>query len=222
MKIASLFSGGKDSVYALGWALAQGYEAILVTMDPQEYSMMFHHPNVKWTKLQAEAIGINQVVVKTIHEKELEDLEKALGKLKKENGIQGITTGAVASKYQKDRIETICKRLELECFSPLWHAGNETLDKMVSEMEIYITAVAAEGLGKEWLGKPFSELRSEMKKKNTKIKNIHPFLEGGEGETFVCNAPFYKNRILIKGWKTKWDGVRGVAEIESAELIKKV
>ncbi|MFA6531238.1 MAG: diphthine--ammonia ligase [Candidatus Micrarchaeia archaeon] len=222
MRIASLFSGGKDSVYALGWALAKGYEAILVTMDPQEYSMMFHHPNVKWTKLQAEAIGVKQVVVKTTHEKELEDLEKALGKLKKENGIEGITTGAVASKYQKDRIEAICKRLGLECFSPLWHAGNETLDKMVSEMEIYIVAVAAEGLGKEWLGKPFSELRSEMKKTNPKIKNIHPFLEGGEGETFVCNAPFFKKRILIKGWKIQWDGVRGVAEIENAVLIEKV
>ena len=62
------------------------------------------------------------------------------------------------------------------------------------------------GLEEKHLGIRFKELE--------KIKDIHPMFEGGEGETFVANAPFFKNRIRIKGWKKKWDGTRGVAEIE--------
>ena len=209
---AVLFSGGKDSCYAAGWALAQGWDVVLVTMNPEPYSMMFHHPNVQWTKLQAEAMGIEQVMVDTKHETELGDLENALRKLK----IKGIVTGAVASVYQKDRIEAIGKRLGVPVHSPLWHANEGKLREMLDTMNIYVVAVAAEGLGKEFLGKPLRKLV------DAKVKNIHPFLEGGEGETFVTNAPFFKKRIEIKGWKISWDGVRGVAEIGDAKLKNNV
>jgi len=215
MRIASLFSGGKDSVYALGWALKQGFEPILVTMDPQEYSMMFHHPNVKWTKMQAEAIGVEQVIVKTTHEQELGDLENSLLKLKKEKGIEALVTGAVESKYQKDRIDAIAKRLGLKAHAPMWHGGGELLKEIIDNFEVYVTAVSAEGLDQKFLGKPFKKLV------DAKVKNIHPFLEGGEGETFVTDAPFFKKRIEIKKWNIRWDGVRGVAEIEDAKLVPK-
>ncbi|MEK6978959.1 MAG: diphthine--ammonia ligase [Candidatus Micrarchaeota archaeon] len=209
--VAVLFSGGKDSCYAAGWALAQGYDIVLVTMNPEPYSMMFHHPNVQWTKLQAEAMGIKQVMVTTKHDTELNDLEETLRKLK----IGAIATGAVASVYQKDRIEAIGKRLGVPVHSPLWHSDEKKLHELLDTMEIYVVAVAAEGLGREFLGKPLRKLV------DAKVKNIHPFLEGGEGETFVTNAPFFKKRIEIKGWKISWDGVRGVAEIEDAGLVEK-
>ncbi|MBI5051497.1 ATPase, partial [Candidatus Micrarchaeota archaeon] len=44
MNVANLFSGGNDSVFSLFWSLSQGFEPVLVTVKPQEYSMMFHHP----------------------------------------------------------------------------------------------------------------------------------------------------------------------------------
>jgi diphthamide synthase (EF-2-diphthine--ammonia ligase) len=47
-----------------------------------------------------------------------------------------------------------------------------------------------------------------------KKPNVHPFLEGGEGETFVANAPFFSKKVEIREWKKTWDGVRGVAEIK--------
>ena len=209
--VAVLFSGGKDSCYAAGWALAQGYDIVLVTMNPEPYSMMFHHPNVQWTKLQAEAMGIKQVMVTTKHDTELNDLEETLRKLK----IGAIATGAVASVYQKDRIEAIGKD---SAFRFIPHYGilmRKKLHELLDTMEIYVVAVAAEGLGREFLGKPLRKLV------DAKVKNIHPFLEGGEGETFVTNAPFFKKRIEIKGWKISWDGVRGVAEIEDAGLVEK-
>lgn len=204
MKIACLFSGGKDSVYSVFWTLFQGFVPVLVTVKAEEYSMMFHHPNIDKTKLQAKAMGLKQYFLKTTDEKWHNDLKKLLKRLK----VQGIITGAVASEYQRRRIERLGEELGIPTYAPLWHKQDELMDEVLQYFETYVTAVSAEGLGKEWLGKSFKELV------RAKIPNIHPFLEGGEGETFVANAPFFKHRIKIKGWKKKWDKTRGEAKIK--------
>jgi diphthine-ammonia ligase len=203
MKVAVLFSGGKDSVYATGWAMKQGFELALLTVRPPEYSMMFHHPNIDATKKQAEAMGLEQVFVETTEENWRDKLVEALRAL----DAKGIVTGAVASTYQKSRMDSIAKELGIPSYAPLWHAGEEKMAEMLRDFEIYVTAVSAEGLGPEFLGEPLEKLIRAKK------PGIHLFLEGGEGETFVANAPFFRKRIVIKSWKKTWDGVRGVAEI---------
>jgi len=208
MRAVVLFSGGKDSTYAVGWALSQGHEVVLLTVRPPEYSMMFHHPNIDATKMQAEAMGLRQVIVETTED---DWREKVMGELRK-IGPDAIATGAVASTYQKSRIDSIAKELGIPSFAPLWHAGPEKLEEMLHDFEIYVTAVSADGLGPEFLGEPLQKLVDAKK------PGIHPFLEGGEGETFVANAPFFRHGIKIKGWKKSWDGVRGVALIDAAEI----
>lgn len=214
MRVAVLFSGGKDSVYATQWAVSQGFESVLVTVSPPEYSMMFHHPNVRVTKMQAEALGLEQVFVRVTEEDWREQLIKTFRKLK----AQAIVSGAVASTYQKTRVDGMAKALGIPSYAPLWHKGPEFLDEMLEGMEVYVTAVSAEGLGPEFLGEPLQKL---MRFVRAKKLPIHPFLEGGEGETFIADAPLFKKRIRIKKWKKSWDGVRGVAEIEEAELEDK-
>lgn len=204
MKVAVLFSGGKDSCFSLFWARTQGFEPILITVKAEEYSMMFHHPNIEQTKLQAKTLGVTQYFLKTSDANWHNDLKKLLKQLK----IKGIVAGAIASEYQKRRIERVGEELGIPTYAPLWHKEDELMNEMTQYFEIYITAVSADGLNEKWLGKPFQELAK------AKIKNIHPFLEGGEGETYVTNAPFFKKKIEIKKWKKHWDGIRGVAEIQ--------
>jgi diphthamide synthase (EF-2-diphthine--ammonia ligase) len=38
-------------------------------------------------------------------------------------------------------------------------------------------------------------------------------LEGGEGETFVANAPFFRRALKVKKWNVSFDGSSGAAEI---------
>lgn len=207
MKVAVLFSGGKDSVFATFWALTHGFEIVLVTVRPPEYSMMFHHPNIDATSNQAEALGLAQVFVETTEENWREKLIEVFRTI----GVEGIVAGAIASEYQRRRIDSIGEELSIPTYAPLWHkdtSDSELMAEMLKYFEIYVTAVSAEGLGPQFLGEPLSKVAA------AKIPNVHPFLEGGEGETFVANAPFFKNRIKIKGWKKNWDGVRGVAHIE--------
>jgi predicted ATP pyrophosphatase (TIGR00289 family) len=203
MRVAVLFSGGKDSVFATFWAILHGFEPVLVTVRPPEYSMMFHHPNIDSTKLQAEALGLEQIFVETTEENWREKLLETFRSLE----VKGIVAGAIASEYQRRKIDSIGETLGIPTYAPLWHKGKEVMDEMLEYFEIYVTAVSAEGLGPEFLGEPLKKLIDAKK------SNVHLFLEGGEGETFVANAPFFKKRIEIKGWKKKWDGVRGIAEI---------
>ena len=53
LKLAVLFSGGKDSCYALYLAQKQGHEIkCLVSMFSENPdSFMFHYPNIKFTEL---------------------------------------------------------------------------------------------------------------------------------------------------------------------------
>ncbi|MBD3397636.1 diphthine--ammonia ligase [Candidatus Micrarchaeota archaeon] len=207
-KVACLFSGGKDSVFAAFWALYNGWGPELVTVFPEPYSMMFHHPNAEWTKLQAEAMGLEQITFRVGREDELEKLKEVLSGM----GIKGIIAGAISSEYQKQRIDKIGEELKIPTYSPLWHK-EPALAEELKHFQIYITAVSAEGLGPELLGKNFQELKE--------TKNIHPLLEGGEGETFVADAPFFKKRIEVLEWEKEWDGVRGVAHIKEANLVEK-
>lgn len=203
MQLACLYSGGKDSTFAAFWAMAQGFDVLLITIRPPAYSMMFHHPNVDQTKWQAKAMGLKQYFLKTDDDCWHSDLKKLLKKIKAE----GIVAGAVASEYQRRRIERLGEELGIPTYTPLWHKEDELMEEVTQYFDARITAVSAEGLGPEWLGKQFSELAKAH------IPNIHPFLEGGEGETYVAHAPFFKKKILIKKWKKKWDGVRGEAEL---------
>ncbi len=58
MNVAVLFSGAKDSTFAIYKAMNRGMNVkYLVTIIPQtDESYMFHYPNVRWTKLQAKRL----------------------------------------------------------------------------------------------------------------------------------------------------------------------
>ena len=111
MRIAVLFSGGKDSTFVLKVALDQGWDVrYLVTMiSERDDSWMFHWPCAELTKLQAEAVGIKHIVRRTSgkKEKELDDLMAVLMEIS--DDVDAIVSGAVASRYQKDRIDAVCK-----------------------------------------------------------------------------------------------------------------
>ncbi len=215
MRVVILFSGGKDSVYATHVCLSWGWEAEWLTLHPQEDSMMFHHPNTKWCKLQAKAAGIKLHEIEVKHETELADLERAIRRLR----VDGIVSGAVASEYQKQRIEIIGEHLGLPTFAPLWHKGPDILKEMLEQMEVYFVSVSAASLDSAWLGKRFQP--DDVDRLLAMKPAIHPFLEGGEGETFAADAPFFRKRIRISEWEKKWEGQSGKALIKKAGLANK-
>lgn len=227
MRLAALFSGGKDSTYAIYQAMQAGHEIkYLVTMFPKRTdSYMFHHPLVELTKFQAEALGIKHITQETSgeKEKELEDLKNVLSKIK--NEIDGVVSGALASNYQKVRVDKICEELGLKSIAPLWQTDQlqRLKDEIKSGFEIMITAVAAEGFEKSWLGKIIDEKTIEDLEKLHEKYGIHPGFEGGEAESFVLDCPLFKKKIVIKNFDIIWDNKTssGYIRVKDFEVIDK-
>ena len=222
-KYASLFSGGKDSTYALYLALKNQINVThLVTMKTKKDSYMYHIPNIELTNLQSKSIGIPLIKKETTGDKkqEIEDLKQVLKKL----NIDGIITGAVKSNYQKQRIDKICKDLKLELYSPLWHQKSEKLLQEIIKtgFHVIITGISAYGFDKSYLGRKLDQnLLNDLKKLNEDYE-IHITGEGGEFETTVLNGPIFSKEIKIIESSKKWDEInyRGRMKINEAKLTK--
>ena len=219
-----LFSGGKDSVFALWCAIHQGYEtACLLTILPERSdSWMFHYPDVKWTRLQAEAVRIPQVTAKAsgVKEEELGAMKEALVALKRTHGIDCVVAGAIASEYQRWRIETICHNLGLRSVAPLWRKDPENLlvEQVDMGFEFIMTACMAMGLGPEWLGRMIDRKAVDELRIVCRRYGISPVFEGGEAETYVLNAPMFTKRIQIAEARPVWKGDSGYLDIVRASL----
>jgi asparagine synthase (glutamine-hydrolysing) len=202
MKLGILFSGGKDSTYAVYLASKEHDVKCLITINSENlYSYMFHTPAISKVKKQAEAMGIPliEVITKGEKEKELNDLKKALTIARKKYKIEGIVTGAVESVYQASRIQKICDALDLEVFNPLWQKDQiELLNELIeNKFEVILVAVAAEGFDTSWLGRKIDKKFVEDVKVLNKKYGINPAGEGGEYESFVLNCPLFKKRLKI-------------------------
>jgi diphthine-ammonia ligase len=226
MKAAVLFSGGKDSTMAVYKAIEEGYDVeYLVSMisdNPESY--MFHVPNIHITELSSEAMEIPLIMAKThgVKEKELDDLKRVLNKLK-DRGVEAIFAGALASEYQKSRIDQLCSDLGLMSNAPLWHIDpKEYMEEIIdSGFEVIIISVSAEGLDESWLGRRIdNQLLEEIIILNSKY-GMHMAFEGGEAETLVLDSPIFKKRIKIIESSNVWDRDSGYLMITKAELENK-
>jgi len=200
-KAAVLFSGGKDSCLALLKAKQEGYEIeYLLNINPvNKDSFMFHKPDLKLLRKQAEMLGIKLIIGKTKGEKEeeLKDLEKLILKVK--DKIKGIVIGGLASNYQGERLNKICKKLGLKLIAPMWGYSAEILWKelLENQFEVIMTKIACEGIPKEWIGKIIDREGYENLKKLSEKYKFRLDFEGGDAETAVLWMPGMKKEIKI-------------------------
>lgn len=232
----SLFSGGKDSSWALYRAMqAERTVSKLLTVHPAGDSYMYHTPATELAPLSAESIGIELVEVSPADfgaddvddagaqgDRELEPMEAALCALAAEDDMDlaGVTAGAVESEFQTSRIQAMCDRLGIDLFAPLWQADPVALAEEMFDagFDIRIVQVAAYGLDESWVGRQYDAtalgellaLRDEY--------GVHPLGEGGEFETYVVDGPHMNRRIEFEA-DTVWDGDRGHLDVQDAWLV---
>ncbi len=204
MKLGSLFSGGKDSTFAIYLAQKQGHEVtcLLSIFTKSEESHLLHYPNLQWTKLQSESMNIPQL---TIHSEsnetddELSALEKLLQNAKDQFHIEGLVHGGTKSQFQKEKFESLCLKLDLVAITPLWNKEPEQYmnDLLDSNFIFIMISVTSDGLDDTWLGKQITKSDIDTLK-NLSVKfRFNLNFEGGEAETFVVNCPLFSNSIKI-------------------------
>ena len=226
MRVAVLFSGGKDSTMAVYNALENGEDVayLLAMKSANDESYMFHVPNIHLTDLLACAMEIPIISIQTegIKEQELEDLKRGFVELKS-LGVEAIYTGALYSTYQKSRIEKLGEEVGLKIISPYWHVNELEYMRLIISLgfEVIISGVAAYGLDEKWLGRRIDdECIDDLIKLNDKV-GLNLAFEGGEAETLVLDGPIFKKKIKILKDKKLWHVDSGLYIIEKAELEDK-
>jgi diphthine-ammonia ligase len=226
MKLGVLFSGGKDSTFALHIAAEHEEAACLITLVSRNLeSYMFHTPNIHVTALQAEAIGLPLItkVTEGKKEEELKDLEQAITEAITQHHIEGVVTGAVESVYQAERVQRICNRLDIYCFNPLWKRNQRQLLEEIVEKRFtaIISGVFAYPLDETWLGKQLNtDLIGNLVDLEKKF-GISPSGEGGEIETTVLDAPLFRKKVEVLDYTVEAKGNSGVLKITNAKLVPK-
>lgn len=228
MKVAALFSGGKDSTYAIYKMLKSGHEVecIMSIVPNSEESMLFHYPNIELTSLLAEAMDIPYERMESNDHSSASEaivLQSALEMIRQKYEIDGIIHGGISSQYQRRMFEKACSHFHISMISPLWGYNpkqymNELID---AKFIITITGVASLGLSPKWLGSTLDkDLLLELEVLSSKY-GFNLNFEGGEAETIVTDCPIFKKKLVIKEGSVRWYGDRGIFEIREVNLIPK-
>ncbi|MGI0019375.1 MAG: diphthine--ammonia ligase [Nitrososphaera sp.] len=226
MKLAALYSGGKDSTYSIYKVREMGHSVeCLITMHPAaDDSALFHYPNSWVTEYQAQAMQIPvlgfQVAGKS-KEDETRALEEAIVQARALYNIDGVVFGGISSVFQKNAFEGICEKHGLQAVAPIWGVEAEKyyaelLDK---KFEIMVVGVSAMGLEKEWLGRTIDNTALATLARLSKKYCFNLTFEGGEAETLVTGCPLFNKKLRVKSSNARWDGQRGIFEILEAELV---
>ena len=223
MRLAAMYSGGKDSTFAMYLAEQMGHEIVcLVTVRPEDRaSWIFHTPNLSVVPVMAEAMGKELVTVPSdgTEEGDMAAMRDALSGL----DIDGIVVGALWSDYQWDRMNLICGDLGLFVLVPLWRKDQDTVyDEMVSAgIEAIIVGVFAEGLDERWLGR---RLDAETKRELCRLRDrygISIMGEGGEYESMTLDSPMHLKRLVIDGSEKRMERNAGTFDVTSVRLESK-
>lgn len=201
MRLASLFSGGKDSVFSMYATIQSGHEVpYIVSINPiGDMSWIFHVPNIDKVPVMAEAMGRQHIIGTTdgTEEGDMKGLTEALSGL----DIDGVVLGAVWSDYQMDRINRVCGDLDLKVLAPMWRKDQNMIAHEIvdSGIKAEIIGYYAEGFGPEWLGRTIDDEAIKDLEKLSKKYGISVIGEGGEYETLVTDSPMHRYPLEIEG-----------------------
>ncbi|MFA9418440.1 diphthine--ammonia ligase [Natrinema sp. HArc-T2] len=235
---AALFSGGKESSWALFQAIESGRDVCtLIVVQPPETSHMYRAPAQPVIRLAARSIGLPLVDVglpvtdmeppdlgadlSAERDSELDTLEAALEKLDAEfdGGLRGIVAGTVESDYQADRLGSICDRIGCEFFAPLWQAEPRDLAATMIDggLTIRIVEVAGPGFDESWLGRQLDHDALADLTALHREYGVHVLGDGGEYQTIITDGPHMDRPITIE-FETEWYGTWGRIRITDAWL----
>ncbi len=223
MRLASLYSGGKDSTFSLYLMEQSGHDIpYLVNIVPEDAaSWIFHTPNLSVVPLMAESMGKELVTAKSsgTEEGDMEGLRNALDGL----DVEGVVSGAIWSDYQWDRMNIVCGDLGLKLMAPLWRKDQDMLmDQFIdSGIRSMIVGCYAEGLGEEWLGRIIDRQAVEELKAIRARTGISIMGEGGEYESLTIDSPMHSRPLEIISSEKDWSRQGGTMRVTSVRLSER-
>ncbi len=197
MKAAALFSGGKDSLYAVYLVEKQGVAVdYLITVLPTLPLPSPHAENLAALKILA---GSMRKSLEIVDFKRADAFLEVLKTLK----IDALVAGDVFVEAHKLGLEDVCSKVGLELLEPLYSRNSSELFEEIfsSEFKVLVTGVNLKYLDEEVLGFIInSETSNDFL---SKIGSINPLGENGEFHTLVLECPLYSKSFRLKSSERK-------------------
>jgi diphthine-ammonia ligase len=202
VRVFSSWSGGKECALATYKAIAQGHEVLCLLNFVSEDGERSRSHGIKAgvLALQAEAIDIPLIQVKTSWENYEENFKKVVRKLK-DKGIEGGVFGDMDLEEHREWVERVCGEVGIKAFLPLWGIKAEELIDEFLKLKFKAIVIATrleEGLLGKLLDKALVRQISKL--------GSHPCGESGEYHTFVTAGPIFRRALKVtKGERERKD-----------------
>ena len=197
MKAAALFSGGKDSLYALHLVEKQGVTVDhLVSLIPCLPWPSPHAENIESLKVLAESMGKRLTIVDFQREGAFVEALKSLE-------VDALVAGDIHVEAHLAGLEDVCGKVGLELLEPIYGRDTSELFHEIFGLgfKALITGVNLKYLGEEWLSFVISEeTGAEFL---SKIGSVDPLGENGEFHTLVLECPLYSKPFKVKSVEKK-------------------
>ncbi|MBI4452109.1 diphthine--ammonia ligase [Candidatus Woesearchaeota archaeon] len=204
MDVAVLYSGGKDSTFAIQHAKEKGWDIkYLISVKPtRKDCFLYHFATVEQTKELAKMLQIPHFYVKCriadpVREADIvrEIIEKNQSRMKVDAVVLG---GTGLQETQLKSIQNALSPLKVDAFAA--HAGEDhdlVMEQMLEKgYEILITQIASDGL-KDWLGKKITKENFTQLKKDSVKYGFHIGFEGGYADTLVTDCPLFSKKLVV-------------------------
>ena len=197
MKAAALFSGGKDSLYAVYLAEKRGISVDpMLTLLPTLPWPSPHAENINALKILAESMGKGHTIVDFKRENALIEALESLE-------VDALIAGDINVEAHLAGLKDVCNKTGLELLEPIYGRNTSELFSEIFGLgfKALITGINLKYLEEEWLGFVISE--ESGTEFLSKIGNVDPLGENGEFHTLVLECPLYAKPFKVQSVEKK-------------------
>ncbi len=199
MKVAALWTGGKDSSLACYKALKQGLEVAFVMTFIWDRPPPSHP--LPLIRLQSEVLEI-PFYWERVTPPYFEAYKLAVQELKEDFGIEGLVSGDIShiDSFHGNWLDDVCKDTGVEMIKPLWEMDRAQIfeDLVDNGFKAMFTCVKEPWFSEAWLGRTINtKIIKELKVRSSET-SMDICGENGEYHTMTLDAPFYRQAIHVK------------------------
>ena len=197
MKAVALFSGGKDSLYAVHLVEKQGVTVDhLITLLPTLPWPSPHAENIESLKVLAESMGKHLTIVDFQKEGAFVETLKSLD-------VDALVAGDINVEAHLAGLKDVCNKTGLELLEPIYGRDTSELFHQIFGLgfKALITGVNLNCMDEAWLG--FTISKESGAAFLSKIGSADPLGENGEFHTLVFECPLYAKPFKIKSVERK-------------------
>ena len=215
------WSGGKDAALSYYRAMKNFHVTHLLNMVAEDGEISRSHGiRTGVLRLQAEAMGLPVVQIRSSWETYEAEFKRALADLKNK-GVEAGIFGDIDLEEHREWVERVSRESGMEAALPLWGEKNRKnlIDELIETgFEAVVVATKKDLLGPEWLGRSIDH---DFVRDISKVNGVDISGEGGEYHTFVVSGPIFKKRInILKSEKIARDQ-HCFLDISECELTEK-